>query len=46
MVHYKLIKIIIDALGLVEIIIDVVVRHHNLPNLIGTDQKLLFTLKF
>ena len=32
MVHYKPVKITIDAPALVEIIINVVVRHHYLPN--------------
>ena len=31
MVYYKLVKVTIDALGLVKIIIDIVVRHHNFP---------------
>ena len=45
-VHYKPIKVTIDALGLAEVIIDMVVRHHNLPDSIVTDQRLLFTSKF
>ena len=43
MVYYKPIKITINAPGLAEIIIDVVVRHHNLPDLIVTDRGSLFT---
>ena len=35
-----------DALGLAKVIIDVVVRHYNLSDLIITDQESLFTLKF
>ena len=46
MVHYKLVKITIDALVLVEVIIDVVVRHHGLPDSIITDWVSLFMLKF
>ena len=46
MVHYKLIKVTIDAPGLAEVIIDVIVKHHGLPNSIVTDQALLFTSKF
>ena len=46
MVHYKLVKITIDAPGLAEVIIDVVIRHHGLPNSIVTDRGSLFTLKF
>ena len=46
MVHYKSVRVIINALGLVEIIIDVVVRHHGFPDSIVTNQGLLFTSKF
>ena len=46
MVHYELIKITIDAPGLTEVIIDMVVHHHRVPELIIMDQGLLFTLKF
>ena len=45
-VYYKLIKVTINALGLTEIIIDMVVRHYDLPDSIVTDQRLLFTSKF
>ena len=45
MVHYKPVKVTINALGLAEVIIDVVVRHHGLPDLIVTDQGSLFTSK-
>ena len=46
MVHYKPVKITIDAPGLAEVIIDVVVRHHGLPDSIITDRGSLFTSKF
>ena len=46
MVYYKLVKVTINALGLAEIIINMVVRHHGLPNSFITDQGLLFTSKF
>ena len=46
MVYYKPVKITIGALGLAEVIIDVVVRHYDLPNSIVTNRGLLFTLKF
>ena len=46
MVNYKPVKVIIDALGLAAVIIDVVVRHHGLPDSIVTNQGLLFTSKF
>ena len=46
MVHYKLVKITIDAPGLAEVIIDMIVRHHGLPNSIVTNRGSLFTSKF
>ncbi len=46
MVHYELIKVTIDALGLAEVIIDVVVRHHGVPESIVTDRGSLFISKF
>ena len=46
MVHYKPVKITINALGLAEVIIDVTVRHHGLLNSIITDWGSLFTSKF
>ena len=46
MVHYEPIKITIDALSLVEVIINVVVRHHGLSDLIVTNWESFFTTKF
>ena len=46
MVHYKPVKVTIDAPGLAEVIFDVVVRHHDLPDSIVTDRGSLFTSKF
>ena len=46
MVYYKPVKVTIDALGLAEVIINVVVRHHGLPDSIVTDRGSLFTSKF
>ena len=46
MVHYEPLKITINAPGLAEVIIDVVVRHHGLPDSIITDWGSLFTSKF
>ena len=46
MVHYKPVKITIDAPGLAEVIIDVVVCHHGLSDSIVTDRGSLFTSKF
>ena len=45
-VYYKLVKIKIDALSLADVIIDVVVRYHGLPDFIITDQGSLFISKF
>ena len=46
MVHYKPVKITLNAPELAKVIIDVVVRHHGLLNLIFTNQGSLFTSKF
>ena len=46
MVYYKLVKVTINTLGLLEVIIIVVVRHYSLPDSIVTNQRLLFTSKF
>ncbi len=37
MVHYVPVKVTIDAPSLAEVIIDVVVRHHGVPESIVTD---------
>ncbi len=46
MVHYVPVKITIDAPGLAEVIINVVVHHHGVSESIVTDQGSLFTSKF
>ena len=46
MVHYKPVKVTIDAAGPAEVIIDVVVEYYGLPNLIVIDRGSLFTSKF
>ena len=46
MVHYEPVKVTIDAPGLAEVILDVVVRHHGLPDSIMSDRGSLFTSKF
>ena len=46
MVHYEPVKITINAPGLAEVILDVVVRHHGLPDSIVSDRGSLFTSKF
>ncbi len=45
-VHYKPVKVIINAPGLAEVIIDVVVYYHRVLELIVIDQGSLFTSKF
>ena len=45
MVYYEPVKVIINAPGLVEIILDMVVWHHDLSNSMITDRGLRFTLK-
>ena len=46
MVHYELVKVTIDTPGLAEVIINVVVRHHSLPDSIITNWGSFFTSKF
>ncbi len=46
MVHYELVKIMIDVPGLAEVIIDIVMRYHRVSASIVMDQDLLFILKF
>ena len=46
MVHYKPVMITINISGLAEVILDVVVWYHGLPDSIVTNRGLLFTSKF
>ena len=46
MIYYKLVKVIINGMSLAKIIINIVMRYYNLPNLIITNQRLFFTSKF
>ena len=46
MVHYEPVKVTIDASGLAEVIIDVMVQHHGLPDSIISDCGVIFTSKF
>ena len=46
MVYYKLAKITINAPGLAELIINVIIWQHGLPDSIMSDRSFLFTLKF
>ena len=45
-VYYKPVKIIFNTPDLAEVIINIVVRYHSLPNSIVTDKDFLFILKF
>ena len=45
-VHYELVKVTINAPGLAEVIIDVVVWYHGLPNSIISDRRAIFMSKF
>ncbi len=46
MVHYKPVKVTIDASDLAEVIIEVVVRHHGLSDSIVSDRGSVFIAKF
>ncbi len=46
MVYYKLVKITINALGLADVILDMVIQYHSLPDSIVNDQGLVFNSKF
>ena len=45
-VYYKPVLTTLDAEQLVEVLIKIVIKYHNLPDSIVTNQGLLFTLKF
>ena len=46
MVHYEPVKVTINIVGLVEVFLDVVVRHHGFSNSIMLDRGSLFNFKF
>ena len=46
MVYYKLVKITINTPGLAQVIIDIAVWHHGLPNSIVINRSSVFTSKF
>ena len=46
MVHYKQVKVTIDTPELVEVIINMVVQHHGLPDFIIRDCGAIFIFKF
>ena len=45
-IHYKPVKISLDARRLAKVFIDIVVRHHGLSDSIVTDKSFFFTSKF
>ena len=46
MVYYELVKIIIDTLGLAEMIMNIIMCYYRVLELIVIDWGLLFTSKF
>ncbi len=46
MVYYEPVKVIIDTPGLAEVILDIVIRHHGLPDSGVSDRGSVFTSKF
>ena len=46
MVHYKPVKVTINALGLAKVILDMVVRYYDFLNLMVSDRGSLFSSKF
>ncbi len=45
-VYYELVKVTINAPSLAKIILDMVIRHHDLLDLIMSDRGSVFTSKF
>ena len=45
-VYYELVETIIDATKMAKVIIDVIVRYHDLPNSIVSDKNSVFISKF
>ena len=46
MLYYKVVKITMNTLELVEVILNMIIWYHSLPNLIISDRDLLFNSKF
>ncbi len=46
MVYYESVKVIINAPGLAEVIIEIVMRYHGFPNSIVSDWGSVFNSKF
>ena len=46
MMHYKLVKVILNAPGLLEVIINIVVQHYGLLNFIISNCRENFIFKF
>ena len=45
-IYYKLVKIVIDALRLAEMIIIIVIQYHGFPNSIISNRRAIFIFKF
>lgn len=45
MVHYEPIHFMINIVSLAEMIIDIIIQHHGIPNFIVSNRKLVFTFK-
>ena len=46
MVYYKLVKVIINAVGLAKVIIDMEMRYYGLLDFIISNRGAIFTFKF
>ena len=46
MVHYKPVKVTLNAPKIAQVILDMIVWNHGLPDSVITDKSSLFTLKF
>ena len=46
MVHYQPVQVIIDVSGLAAVILNIVIRHHSLLNLIVNNRGSVFIPKF
>lgn len=45
-IHYKLVKVTIDARKLTEVVIDILMQYYALPDLIISKRGAIFTSKF
>lgn len=46
MVYYKLVKVTMNTPSVAKVILDMIVRQHQLPYIIDSDKDLLLTPKF